>query len=70
MTSEPYKVGDVHPSAEQPPLRPGDTVLVTTAWGARCFIVDVDHQRQRARLRTQNGAELYARLADLERVAS
>lgn len=61
-----YRVGDPHPSTDSPPLRPGDTVIVTTAWNARCFVVDIDVQRQRARLRTQGGAELYARLTDLK----
>ncbi len=66
--SEPYTVGQPHPSVRE--LRPGDTVVVRTAWGARAYIEDVDRSRGSVRVRFASGVTLLARIEDVEQVAS
>ncbi len=66
-----YSVVDPHPAVRE--LRPGDTVTILSAWGARAYVEDIDRSRGSVRVRCANGVTLLARIEDVmlvEQVAS
>ena len=66
MTTEAYRVGDVHPAAQRP-ITPGDVVVWRHGFaGFRLAVLDVGHDF--AECQAPNGARLRCKLTDLAKV--
>ncbi len=67
MTTEPYRVGDPHPTARRP-IQAGDIVCNAAGWPSRLCVVDVDHASGAAELVAAGGVRIRAKLSDLVRI--